>query len=30
MSLTTPYPADLLLVARKVVWYEQPEETLPI
>ena len=28
MSLTTPYPADLLLVARKVVWYEQPEETL--
>ena len=28
MSLTTPYPADLLLVARKVVWYEKPEETL--
>ncbi len=28
MSLTTPYPADLLQVARKVVWYEKPEETL--
>jgi len=28
MSLTTPYPADLLHVARKVVWYEKPEETL--
>ena len=28
MSLTTPYPTDLLYVARKVVWYEKPEETL--
>jgi hypothetical protein len=28
MNLTTPYPADLLMVARKVVWYEKPEETL--
>jgi hypothetical protein len=28
MSLTTPYPADLLQVARKVVWYERPEEAL--
>jgi len=28
MNLSTPYPADLLHVARKVVWYEKPEETL--
>ena len=28
MSLTTPYPADLLVVAQKVVWYEKPEEAL--
>ena len=28
MSLTTPYPAELLRVARKVVWYQNPEETL--
>jgi hypothetical protein len=28
MSLTTPFPADLLPVARKVVRYEKPEEPL--
>jgi hypothetical protein len=28
MKLTAPYPADLLRVARKVVWYDKPEETL--
>jgi hypothetical protein len=28
MSLKTPCPADSLLVARDVVWYEKPEETL--
>jgi hypothetical protein len=28
MTLTTPYPAELLRVAKKVVWYDRPEETL--
>lgn len=28
MRLTAPYPAELLRVARKVVWYDQPEQTL--
>lgn len=28
MSLAVPYPVELLRVARKVVWYEKPEETL--
>ena len=28
MTLTAPYPAELLRVARKVVWYDKPEETL--
>ncbi len=28
MSLTVPYPAELLGVARKVVWYDKPEQTL--
>jgi hypothetical protein len=28
MKLTPPYPSDLLRVARKVVWYDKPEETL--
>lgn len=28
MRLTTPYPAELLRIARKVVWYDAPEETL--
>jgi hypothetical protein len=28
MTLTVPYPADLLRIARKVVWYDQPERTL--
>ena len=28
MSLSTPYPAELLRVARKVVWYDSPEQTL--
>jgi hypothetical protein len=27
MSLTVPYPAELLRVARKVVWYDKPEQT---
>ena len=28
MSLTPPYPAELLQVARKVVWHDSPEDTL--
>jgi hypothetical protein len=28
MNLTPPYPAELLEVARKVVWHDSPEETL--
>ena len=28
MTLTAPYPAGLIRVARKVVWYDSPEETL--
>jgi hypothetical protein len=28
MTLTTPYPVELLRVARKVVWYDSPERTL--
>jgi hypothetical protein len=28
MILKPPYPGELLRVARKVVWYERPEETL--
>src|SRR5277367_6131497 len=28
MILAVPYPAELLRVARKVVWYDQPEQTL--
>lgn len=28
MTLTTPYPPELIRVARKVVWYDRPEETL--
>jgi len=28
MTLTVPYPADLLRIARKVVWYDQPGQTL--
>ena len=28
MRLTTPYPDELLRIARKVVWYDAPEETL--
>jgi hypothetical protein len=28
MNLTIPYPADLVRVARKVVWYDKPERTL--
>jgi hypothetical protein len=28
MELTVPYPADLLRIARKVVWYDQPEQRL--
>jgi hypothetical protein len=28
MNLTPPYPEELLRVARKVVWYQDPERTL--
>ena len=28
MTLQTPYPAELIRVARKVLWYETPEESL--
>ncbi len=28
MTLTAPYPEELLRVAKKVVWYDQPEDTL--
>src|SRR5207248_1541288 len=28
MTLTAPYPQELLRVAKKVVWYDRPEETL--
>jgi hypothetical protein len=28
MRIATPYPSELLRVARKVVWYEKPEEAL--
>jgi hypothetical protein len=28
MTLTPPYPSELIRVARKVVWYDRPEETL--
>ena len=28
MTLTIPYPAELIRIARKVVWYDRPEQTL--
>lgn len=28
MILAEPYPAELIRIARKVVWYDSPEETL--
>jgi hypothetical protein len=28
MRLAVPYPAELLRVARKVVWYDKPEQML--
>jgi hypothetical protein len=28
MILAIPYPVELLRVARKVVWYDRPEQTL--
>lgn len=28
MTLTVPYPPELLRIAEKVVWYDRPEETL--
>jgi hypothetical protein len=28
MTLTTPYAAELLRIAKKVVWYDSPEATL--
>jgi hypothetical protein len=28
MKLASPYPAELLRVARKVVWYDAPQQTL--
>jgi hypothetical protein len=27
-TLTAPYPTELVRIARKVVWYDTPEETL--
>jgi hypothetical protein len=28
MMITEPYPAELIRIARKLVWYDAPEETL--
>jgi hypothetical protein len=28
MTIAEPYPAELLQIARKVVWYDAPEQTL--
>ena len=28
MTLTAPYPEELLRIAKKVVWYDRPEQTL--
>jgi hypothetical protein len=28
MIIAEPYPAQLLQIARKVVWYDSPEQTL--
>ncbi len=28
MTLAAPYPAELLRVAKRVVWYDTPEATL--
>jgi hypothetical protein len=28
LTLTAPYPAELIRVAKKVVWYDRPEDTL--
>ncbi len=28
MTIVEPYPAELLQIARKVVWYDAPEQTL--
>jgi len=28
MTLAAPYPAELLRVAKKVAWYDSPDETL--
>jgi hypothetical protein len=28
MTLTTPYPSELVRVVRKMVWYDAPEQTL--
>jgi hypothetical protein len=28
MTLTVPYPPELLRIAGKVVWYDRPEQTL--
>jgi len=28
MTLTPPFPPELIRVARKVVWYDRPEDTL--
>ena len=28
MTLTEPFPEELLKVAKKVVWYDRPEQTL--
>ena len=28
MMITEPYPAELIRIARKVVWFDEPEQTL--
>ena len=28
MTLGEPFPVELLMIARKVVWYDRPEQTL--
>jgi hypothetical protein len=28
MTISTPYPPDLISVAKKVVWYDNPDNTL--
>ena len=28
MTISEPYPSELIRIARKVVWYDAPEQTL--